>query len=113
MDEACQAFLQLERADCCFLLDDQGRQVGRNVRPARSAGPEESQYRALSINRHARWSRRPYFRRAIEHVGKVQVTRPYLSISSGLLCVTVSIAYRGWDDQLRVLCGDLHWPQVV
>lgn len=113
MDEACQAFLQLERADCCFLLDDQGRQVGRNVRPAHSAGPEESQYRALSINRHARWSRRPYFRRAVDNLGKVQVTRPYLSISSGVLCVTVSVAYRDWDDELRVLCGDLHWPQVV
>jgi hypothetical protein len=113
IDDACRAFLQLERADCCFLLDEQGRQVGRNVRPVNAAGPEESQYRALSINRHARWSRRPYFRRAVDNLGKVQVTRPYLSISSGLLCVTVSVAYRNWDDELRVLCGDLHWPQVI
>lgn len=113
MEEACRGFLQLERADCCFMLDEQGRQVGRNVRASQPFGAPDSQYRTMSQSRHARWSRRPYFRRAIENVGKVQVTRPYLSISSGLLCVTVSIAYRGWDDQLRVLCGDLHWPQVV
>ena len=113
MEEACRAFLQLERADSCFLLDGDGRQVGRNVRPARAAVNEDSQYRSLAVNRHARWSRRPYFRRAIDHPGKVQVTRPYLSISSGLLCVTVSIAFRDWNDELRVLCGDLHWPQVV
>ena len=113
MEEACRGFLQLERADCCFMLDEQGRQVGRNVRATQPFGAPDSQYRTMSQSRHARWSRRPYFRRAIENVGKVQVTRPYLSISSGLLCVTVSIAYRGWDDQLRVLCGDLHWPQVV
>ncbi|WP_026224520.1 sensor domain-containing phosphodiesterase [Methyloversatilis thermotolerans] len=113
MDDACRSFLDLERADCCFLLDAEGRQVGRNVRASSAHGRPDSQYRELSMNRHARWSRRPYFRRAIENVGKVQVTRPYLSISSGLLCVTVSIAYRAWNDELRVLCGDLHWPQVV
>jgi EAL domain-containing protein (putative c-di-GMP-specific phosphodiesterase class I) len=113
IEEACQAFLQLDRSDCCYLLDEQGRQAGRNVRARRIPGAEDSQYRTLSINRHARWSRRPYFRRAIEHVGKVQVTRPYLSITSGELCVTVSIAYRDWDDRLRVLCGDLDWPQIV
>jgi EAL domain-containing protein (putative c-di-GMP-specific phosphodiesterase class I) len=113
LDKACHAFLQLDRADGCFLLDEQGRQVGRNVRPASASSPEDSQYRTLSINRHACWSRRPYFRRAIDNLGKVQVTRPYLSISSGLLCVTVSVAYRDWNDELRVLCGDLHWPQVV
>ena len=21
--------------------------------------------------------------------------------------------HRDWDDELRVLCGDVHWPQVV
>lgn len=113
LEEACRSFLQLDRADACFLLDEQGHQIGRNVRAGHPFGAQDSQYRSLSQSRHARWSRRPYFRRAIENIGKVQVTRPYLSISSGLLCVTVSIAYRGWDDQLRVLCGDLHWPQVV
>ena len=91
----------------------QGRQVGRNVRPAHSAGPEESQYRALSINRHARWSSRPYFRRAVNNLGRVQVTRPCMSISSGVLSVTVTVACRDWNDELRLLCGDLHWPQVV
>ena len=75
--------------------------------------PSDSPYRALAANRNAHWSRRPYFGHAVENPGKAHVTRPYLSISTGLLCVTVSIAFRNWDDELQVLCGDVHWPQVV
>jgi hypothetical protein len=56
----------------------------------------------------ARWSRRPYFRRATEAVGEIQVTRPYLSLYGARLCVTVSVAF--WiDGRLRVVCGDLDW----
>lgn len=113
IESACNEFLALERADSCFLLDENGRQIGTNMRADQSYCANDNQYRSLNFARHARWSRRPYFRRAIEHVGKVQVTRPYLSISSGQLCVTVSVAFRAKSGQLNVLCGDLLWPQVV
>lgn len=113
LDDACCEFLQMERADSCFLLDGQGRQMGNNARPRHSLTPADTPYRALAANRSAHWSRRPYFRHAVERPGKIHVTRPYLSISTGLLCVTVSIAFRNWNDELQVLCGDVHWPQVV
>jgi EAL domain-containing protein (putative c-di-GMP-specific phosphodiesterase class I) len=113
LDDACSEFLRLERADSCFLLDAQGRQIGNNARPRHLITPADNPYRALAANRSAHWSRRPYFRHAIEIPGKTHVTRPYLSISTGLLCVTVSIAFRNWNDEVLVLCGDVHWPQVV
>lgn len=35
LDVACQGFLELPRAERCFLLDDEGRQIGqKSVRPA-------------------------------------------------------------------------------
>jgi hypothetical protein len=38
----------------------------------------------------------------------VQVTRPYLSIATGELCVTLSVAFRK-GGSLMVLCGDVRW----
>jgi hypothetical protein len=40
--------------------------------------------------------------------GRVYVTRPYLCISSAVLCVTVSISFQA-EGQRRVLCGDVIW----
>ena len=109
--EACQPFLKLEGAQMCYLLDDDGREIGARAVPA--SGPAEVDPRFLPMERagDARWARRPYFRRAVETVGEIQTTRPYLSLHGARMCVTVSVAY--WQDgRLRVLCGDLDWDEV-
>lgn len=107
--EACASFLELPGAELCYLLDEHGVQLGTNLLAgtARRAGPS-SHYAPLRDAQQACWARRPYFRRAIEAPGKVQVTRPYLSVQGAHLCVTVSIAllHRG---QRFVLCGDVAW----
>ncbi|AVZ80694.1 EAL domain-containing protein [Zoogloeaceae bacteirum Par-f-2] len=105
-DEALQLFLGQPGALRCYILDEQGFQISRNI-------PAQGERRAAGITpetdvARARWSRRPYFRRALESPGRVCVTRPYLCISSAVLCVTVSICYRV-DGQRRVLCGDVLW----
>ncbi|WP_416761262.1 EAL domain-containing protein [Roseateles sp. So40a] len=109
--EACQPFLKLEGAQMCYLLDEDGRELGARAVPA--SGPAEIDPRFLPMERagDARWARRPYFRRAVEKVGEIQTTRPYLSLHGARMCVTVSVAY--WQDgRLRVLCGDLDWDEV-
>lgn len=109
--EACQPFLKLDGAQMCYLLDDDGREIGARAVPA--SGPAEIDPRFLPMERagDARWARRPYFRRAVETVGEIQTTRPYLSLHGARMCVTVSVAY--WQDgRLRVLCGDLDWDEV-
>ena len=109
--EACHAFLQLDGAQMTYLLDDDGREIGARAVPA--SGPAAIDPRFLPMERagDARWARRPYFRRAVETVGEVQTTRPYLSLHGARMCVTVSVAY--WQDgRLRVLCGDLDWDEV-
>ncbi len=105
---ACSSFLELEKSEFCYLLDGQGLQVGSNVWSNEVNQNAASSYHPIAGINGARWSRRPYFRRAIEHFGQVQTTRPYLSTATGNLCVTISIAFLQ-GTETRVLCGDMRW----
>ncbi|MDB5800561.1 MAG: hypothetical protein JWL63_1500 [Rhodocyclales bacterium] len=110
LDSAAKGFLDQPAAECFYLLDAEGRQVGTNI----SAGEQRGKgvLRELGQMPGARWSRRPYFRRALQHPGKPQVTRPYVSISSGNTCVTVSAHVRmnGFE---HVICGDVDWDLLL
>ena len=106
--EAAAAFLELPDSAFAYLLDPQGQQIGVNVWSAGTAPLADSRFSPLADTRGARWARRPYFRRAVENFGKVQVTRPYLSLSSASLCVTLSCAFKV-QGELQVICGDVRW----
>lgn len=111
LEEAAQAFLQLPGAELCYLLGPDGRQVGVN-QWGRSPASTGSTFEPFRDTRGARWARRPYFRRAVAAVGKVQVTRPYRTLHGAHLCVTVSTAFRAAASQggeIHVVCGDLSW----
>jgi EAL domain-containing protein (putative c-di-GMP-specific phosphodiesterase class I) len=106
IDQAIEMFLGLDGAMRCYLLDDKGFQMSRNLALRGKAAP--SGFRPEVDSARSRWSHRPYFRRALESPGRVCITRPYLCISSAILCLTVSFSFR-IDGQLRVLCGDVAW----
>lgn len=106
MAEACASFLELTGAEFCYLLDEQGQQISDNVWSAHAGPCRDPRFSPLAEAAQARWARRPYFRRAIDSFGKVQITRPYLSISSASLCVTVSASFRQ-GAQKFVICGDV------
>jgi EAL domain-containing protein (putative c-di-GMP-specific phosphodiesterase class I) len=110
LEEVCWNFLALDDAARCFLLDANGRQAGRNVVLRVDRASHETRFLPLVDAQGANWLRRPYFRAAIGEPGRVQVTRPYLSINEALPCVTLSIAVRV-GDALRVLCGDIDWVE--
>lgn len=105
---ACAAFLDLPGTEFCYLLDGMGLQVGANVWSDENSQNAASSYQPIAGINGARWSRRPYFRRAMEQFGQVQTTRPYLSTATGNLCVTISIAFHH-GKEARILCGDLRW----
>lgn len=110
LEEACQSFLSLPQAEVCYLLDDHGFQVGTHVLPPQYSSPDVLGYEPLNDCTGATWARRPYFRRAMQAIGQVQVTRPYRTIHGNRICVTVSMAFRRVVDgreQIQVLCGDL------
>ncbi|MCG3186575.1 MAG: putative EAL-domain containing protein YkuI [Rhodocyclaceae bacterium] len=109
MAESCAGFHTLAWAQLCYLLDGSGWQIGPGLTAPQSDAKKSGMGIDNALPEHTCWSRRPYFRRAVQHPEKVQVSRPYLSLSSGKVCVTVSIAFRH-QGELRVLCGDLALP---
>ncbi len=108
MKPACADFLSLPKAERCFILDDEGRQMGSSHLPALTRCAEDPRFMPLRDASNAVWLRRHYFRRAMEKVGEIQTSRPYLSIASGNMCVTLSIAI-DFGGSRTVLCGDILW----
>lgn len=109
MQTACASFLAADRATMCHLLDDRGHQIGEIA--FRDSGTQRrlngtEQFAPLRDCAGARWSRRQYFRRAISFPGAVQLTRPYLTLQGGWMCLTASIAFE-IGDRTVILCGDL------
>ncbi|MFZ5722457.1 MAG: EAL domain-containing protein [Pseudomonadota bacterium] len=72
-----------------YAIDNNGFQIGDTAltRSAVRGTPHP-----LANASGACWSRRHYFRRAVEQPGRVQATRPYLSLTEQKLCVTFSCA---------------------
>lgn len=109
MEAACAAFLALVDADLCYLLDTNGMQVGpRLFRMPQEAANDHDPFAPLRDVRGARWSRRPYFRRALASPGQLQLTRPYPTMHSRQMNVTLSVCCRVGGRRL-VLCGDKLW----
>ena len=106
---AAAALLVLPQVQVCYLLDQGGRQIGLGVKSAAAFDYSRAMV-PVQANDGARWSRRGYYRRAIDAVGKVQVTWPYRTVDGLHQCVTGSIAFAVQVDgrpQLRVLCVDV------
>lgn len=61
----------------------------------------------LSDAKGACWARRHYFRRANEQPGRIQMTRPYLSLTEQRLCVTYSCATSHREYGPCVVCMDV------
>ncbi len=108
LEEVCWNFLALDHAARCFLLDANGRQVGRNVVLRVDRAQQEARFLPLDDAAGANWLRRPYFRAALNAPSRVHATGPYLSINEAVPCVTLSIAVQA-GDRLCVLCGDIDW----
>lgn len=108
LPEACAHLLELSDVERCFVLDAEGVQIGANLEARRGGASPDARFDPLADMSRANWSRRPYFRRALCQPGKVQVTRPYLSVRDARYCVTLSLALEV-QGQRRVLCADLRW----
>lgn len=106
---SCAALLALPDVQQVYLLDEQGRELGRPVEPAQQRLERlDHRFEPLERAGDARWARRPYFRRAVAELGQVQTTRPYLSLHGARMCVTLSLAF--WcQARMQVLCADLDW----
>lgn len=108
MDNACAEFLHHPRTQCCYLLDDEGRQIGANHDAVSLSATIDLRFLPLFDATGANWGRRHYFRQAINQPGQVHASNPYLSISTSKMCVTLSAAIKD-GDRMHVVCCDLDW----
>ena len=107
--EACAELLAMRGVQVAFVLDDQGRHVTEPLLPpGRQPLQADPRFEPLGLPSEARWARRPYFRRALDEPGVVQMTRPYLSLHGARMCVTLSVAVPV-AGRLQVLCVDIDW----
>ena len=105
---ASKDFLDLPKGERCFVLNGEGRQLGRSFLSTAAQYMEDPRVKPLEDASDAIWLRRHYFRRAMSKPGEIQTSRPYLSIASGKMCVTLSIAI-DVEGERQVLCGDILW----
>ncbi len=108
LEEVCWNFLALDHVARCFLLDEQGRQTGRNVVLRADRAGQEARFLPVADAQGANWMRRPYFVAAMEAPDRVHATKPYLSINEAMPCVTLSMLVRV-GERACVLCGDIDW----
>jgi EAL domain-containing protein (putative c-di-GMP-specific phosphodiesterase class I) len=103
---ACSALIALGRIDNCYITDGEGRQIGATLRPP-NAG-QITRFMPLADVRGANWAHKPYHYRAMAQPGELQISHPYLSITSSRLCITLSATFQ-YGGQTRVLCCDVEW----
>lgn len=110
-DVACASFLQLPHADICYVLSQDGHQIGPVIRAQAGKRTSLDAYAPLRDAAGANWSRRPYFQSAVDAPNLVHITRPYRTFQGMHLCSTASCAY--WCQQgdqrggMHILCGDI------
>lgn len=110
LEGACFKLLTQDKVLHCYLLDENGRQIGTNISSPMQRLQADPRLAPLAYPSEANWSRRPYFRRAIAQPNQVQLTRPYLSLTDARMCVTLSIAMQ-LDNKTAVLCCDVAWDK--
>ncbi|HUX91283.1 MAG TPA: EAL domain-containing protein [Gallionellaceae bacterium] len=111
-EHACFELLKQPKAERCYLLNHEGRQLGSNLASPLRKTWNDPRFNPLADARDAIWSRRPYFRRAIGNPGEVQISRPYLSIAGANMCVTLSLMINT-GPSIQVLCCDLDWNEAM
>ncbi|TDR80654.1 sensor domain-containing phosphodiesterase [Paludibacterium purpuratum] len=109
-DEAARPLLSMPNVLRCFLLDSEGRQIGRNLNTKQAATQStHPKFAPLADTTGAIWSRRAYFQHAIDQPGVLYMSEPYLSMTDTRTCVTLSMAIE-IDESMHVLCTDMLAP---
>ncbi len=101
-----EQLFRLERGIRFYVLDARGDQPDHNITCEAKRNKSDPRLRPLSAAKGANWFQRPYFRQAVEHPGEIQVTRPYLSLPDGRMCITLSICTEV-NGERCVLCFDI------
>ncbi|MCF7972045.1 MAG: EAL domain-containing protein [Methylococcaceae bacterium] len=107
--EGCaQRIFTEQKAVRYFLLDEAGYQIGANINSPAYHQKSDGRFAPLLSGDKANWAHKHYHYRAIQHLNKIQISRPYLSTTDAQMCITVSQAIEV-NNKIFVLCCDLGW----
>jgi EAL domain-containing protein (putative c-di-GMP-specific phosphodiesterase class I) len=109
---AVRTLLQLDSTERCYLVAADGSQIGASAESERSAAARDRRLTPIRPVTGTNWQTKPFFRRAMEAPGKIQITRPYLSATGPRLCVTLSYALM-LNGSHHVLCVDLDFAALA
>jgi EAL domain-containing protein (putative c-di-GMP-specific phosphodiesterase class I) len=109
---AMQPLLQLSCTQRCYLIGGDGIQLGANLEAERSPFARDRRLEPMRPTAGTSWQAKPYFRRAAEAPGQVQVCRPYLSVTGPRLCVTLSLGCIV-EGALVVACVDIDYEALA
>lgn len=106
MDAALVAFLP-EQSDneCLYVIDSEGYQISHTIMNPNIIMIKEDGFQAAEPGDYH--GTKGYYRRAINSLGQWQTSHEYISTATGGLCRTLSYAYPGEDQRIRVLCIDI------
>ncbi len=111
--QAVPVLLKLPCTHRCYLIGADGLQIGADVEAERNARAHDRRFEPVHPTEGADWQTKSYFRSAIEAPGKVQITRPYLSVAGPKLCVTLTFAFEAPDGSQKVLCADVDFAALA
>jgi EAL domain-containing protein (putative c-di-GMP-specific phosphodiesterase class I) len=94
----------------CYLLNEAGYQVSRNVYAPHYQQQLNTRFSPLLCGDNANWSHKHYHYRALKQPGVIQMSRPYLSVADSRMCITLSQTVRV-GGTLYVYCCDLDWQE--
>ncbi|ABK43511.1 diguanylate phosphodiesterase [Magnetococcus marinus MC-1] len=106
--EAFDAILSHSSVLRCFILDENGIQQGPNLESPTELRERFTRFSPVSDATQADWSRKAYFRRAACNEGTIQLSGPYLSITDGRMCLTLSQSLFSQGKKM-ILCCDVAW----
>ena len=109
---AAKPMLQLPDVIRCFLLDQEGRQQGRNLNSGRNNIGDSLRFSPLEDTTGAVWSRRAYFQHAIDQPGVLYMSEPYLSMTDTRICVTLSMAIEIDEERVVTSTGAIKLKEV-
>jgi EAL domain-containing protein (putative c-di-GMP-specific phosphodiesterase class I) len=90
----------------CYLVDIEGLQVGDILITHRLQDNSDPRFKPLQNVTNADLYHCHYLREAIEHPEKLQITKPYPSSDTGIMCVTLSKQFKVGELKL-ILCCDI------
>ena len=106
LEEVCDSLLNYPYVLLCYLLDENGYQVGQSLHGKHSLQNTKYRFGKQGKNTQVNWSRRSYFQRAIDQPMVIHSSRPYLSLTSQELCITLSMAINT-ENKSIILCCDV------